>query len=362
MEATMSNKDTLAIRRMGISVRIPAPRDIWESVIQADANALVTQTPAWIDCICAAGGYKDASRFYEIPGRGYFILPMVDTKHLPAVLGTLSSPPHAWGMGGVISSVPALESDISLICDDLVVDTHLRKMIRPNPLTQQAWKAARRANVMVINRAAHVLDLRSGIDQIWSNAFSSNTRRNIRKAETSNLEIKLDQQGKWVEVFYNLFQQSIDRWAEHQHEPSWLAHLRAQKRDPLQKFKLMFEHLGKGCRLWVAWHHNEPAAAILVLQGKNAQYTRGAMNKDLAGPTRANDLLHFLAIKDACNAGCHFYHMGETGESESLARFKSRFGAELIGYDEYRIERLPLTKIDRSLRNTIKKLIGFKDV
>ena len=51
------------------------------------------------------------------------------------------------------------------------------------------------------------------------------------------------------------------------------------------------------------------------------------MDKELAGPTRANYLLHMLAIKEACDLGCRYYHMGDSGTSKALAHFKTRFGA-----------------------------------
>jgi lipid II:glycine glycyltransferase (peptidoglycan interpeptide bridge formation enzyme) len=123
----------------------------------------------------------------------------------------------------------------------------------------------------------------------------------------------------------------------------------------------MARTLGEACRVWVAWAEGQPAAAILVLQGTNAHYTRGMMDKDLAGPTRANYLLHQLAIEDACNAGCRHYHMGETGSSSSLAQFKTRFGALPHRYAEYHLERLPITAFDRRARTVVKRIIGFRD-
>src|SRR4029450_9359463 len=104
-----------------------------------------------------------------------------------------------------------------------------------------------------------------------------------------------------------------------------------------------------------------PLAAILVLLGANAHYTRGVMDQDLAGPTRANYLLHRLAIEDACAAGCAHYHMGETGSSESLAQFKTRFGARAHPYAEYHIERVPFTAADRLVRETGKRASGVRD-
>ena len=112
----------------------------------------------------------------------------------------------------------------------------------------------------------------------------------------------------------------------------------------MSKFSRVFHHAGHLCRIWVAWKDGQPVASIITLTlGRNTNYWRGAMNAALAGPTRANYLLHRLAIEDACRAGAERYHMGETGSSESLAQFKSRFGARRVDYVELRVERLPLT-------------------
>ncbi len=119
--------------------------------------------------------------------------------------------------------------------------------------------------------------------------------------------------------------------------------------------------LREACHIWVAWADGQPAAAIVVLQAANANYTRGMMDKELAGPTRANYLLHQLAIEDACNAGCRYYNMGESGTSPSLAQFKTRFGARPRPYTEFHIERLPITALDRRARGIVKRIVGFRD-
>jgi hypothetical protein len=164
-----------------------------------------------------------------------------------------------------------------------------------------------------------------------------------------------------VPVFYDLFRQSVDRWADQQHEPRLLARWRARLRDPLHKIQYIAHTLGDACCIWVAWLAGQPAAAIVVLKGANADYILGAMDKELAASTGANALLHRLAIEDACLSGCRYYHMGESGPSASLARFKSGFGAKAYPYAEYRLERMPITSIDNQLRGLVKRLIGFKD-
>lgn len=346
------------------SPSIPAPRNVWHDLLAKDPMALVSQTPAWIDAICATGGYEDASRLYELPDGRQLVLPVVRHRKLRTPLATEASFPNGWGMGGLVAEGDIRAEDIAWVLDDLAEHLPLQIHIRPNPLTAEPWETAAAAldgKVIKIPRVAHVLDLAGGFDTIWDDKFAGKVRTAVRKAEKSGVEVECDTTGKLVPVFYELWKESVERWARQQNEPVLLARLRGQFRDPIQKFHLIAEHLGKAFQIWVARLDGEPIAAIIVLQGKNAHYTRGAMNKELANPVRANDLLHKMAIEDACRAGCRYYHMGETGASQSLARFKKSFGAEEYPYAEYRLERFPITRANQLLRGTVKRLIGFKD-
>jgi len=345
-----------------VHVASPAPRMIWESVLTKDPNVLVDQTPDWLDCICAAGSYKDASRLYEIPNRGTFILPMVRSRFVPGFMASIHSLPPSWGTGGIIGNVSAQQIDVEIILKDLISLPGLRILIRPSPLANAAWKNVRGTGITVVSRRAHALDLRGGFDHIWNHKFDKKTRNLIRKAESNGLTIECDKTGMLVPVFYQLFEQSVSRWAEQQHEPQWLARQRAHRRDPIAKFEMIAKRMKSACRIWVAWYQNEPAAAILILQGTNAHYIRGVMNMDIAGPTKANDLLQRYAIEDACQSGCGYYYMGDSGQSASIAHFKHRFGAEAIPYAEYHLERLPITQVDAKLRGLVKRVIGFRDV
>lgn len=339
----------------------PAPREVWQAVLAQDRSALVSQSPEWLDCICAAEAYADASRLYEFADGRQAVLPLVRRRNLPAALAVEASPPYGWGFGGLLSTAPLEVEAVAAIFADLARQPALHIGLRPNPLHAAAWRSAAPPAAMALARCAHVLDLTGGFEQVWAQRFSSDTRRKIRKAEQAGLRVERDTDGRLLPVFYELFLESLDRWAEQQHEPKRLARWRGRQRDPLSKFRLMRDQLGEAFRLWVAWSGEQPAAAILVLQGANAHYTRGAMNKVLAGATYANYLLHRLAIEEACRAGSRSYHMGETGASKPLAQFKGHFGATPYTYAEYRLERLPLSRVDAALRRLIKQLIGFKD-
>jgi lipid II:glycine glycyltransferase (peptidoglycan interpeptide bridge formation enzyme) len=292
-------------------------------------------------------------------GRRY-VLPMVERTGVATPLHIEASMPPAWGMGGLVGAAPRV-ADVAAVFDDLRSGRSVRTHIRPNPLHADVWREAAPPDVIVIPRRAHVLDLSGGYDTVWNERFKRDTRTRIRNAQKNGLHIELDTTGRLIPVFYELLERSFDRWARIQHEPAALTRFRGRRRDPIAKFHALADALGERFRLWLATLDDRPVAAIIVLQGRNAHITRSAMDEVVAGRTKANYLLHHLAIEDACNAGCRSYHMGESGSSRGLAQFKTRFGAQPIDYAEYRLEHLPLTRMDTAARGLVKRVIGFRD-
>lgn len=346
----------------GVQVTSPAPRELWLELTRQDPEVLPTQTPAWLECLCALGRHRDASRLYTFPDGQQLVLPVVRRRGLPGHLAMQASLPHAWGMGGVVARRDLRPQDLRAVFDDLAHSPSLSVSVVPNPRQGELWRAAQPEGAVRIPRRAHVLDLGGGFDRVWQERFASGTRNKVRKAERSGLVVESDTSGRLVGVFYELFRRSIDRWAEQQREPRWLAHRRAEQRDPLAKLEHIARFMGSACRVWVAWQGDRPAAANLVMYGANADYMMGAMDKELAATTHASTLLQKHAIEEACRLGCRYYHMGESGESVGIGQFKERLGARAYPYHEYRLERLPLSRLDRGLRGLVKRAIGFKDV
>ena len=343
-----------------LRVTSPAPRGAWREILRADPDALVTQSPEWIDALCATGAYSDTSRLYETRRGIRLLVPLVRRSGpWPRKLAPQASMPAAWGFGGLLAERMPEPDELEAVLADLASSRALCTSLRPNPLHADSWAAAERHGALAIPRLAHVLDCGSPGDA-WDGLRSS-ARRAVRKAERSGLEVECDTSGRLLPVFHQLFRQSLDRWARGQNEPRPLARWRGLRRDPLAKFERLASHLGDAMQVWVASKDGVPAASIIVLRGANAHYTRGAMNPEIAGPTRANDLLQWLAIESACEAGCRSYHMGESGSSRSLDQFKSKFGARPVPYAEYRFERLPLTKADALARGLVKRALRFRD-
>lgn len=338
----------------------PAPRAAWDELRAADADALVTQSPAWTECLCALTGAHDVSRLYDFGDGRRLVLPLVRAPRRPRRLSNEASLPAAWGFGGLVGAQPT-EAEVRAVLLDLRESGAVRVRVRPNPLQHPTWAAAAPAGVLALARRAHAVDLSGGFDAVWQRGFSSRARNHVRRAERGGVTIERDTDGRLLEVFEELFRHSVDRWAQRQHEPRGLAHWRARRRDPPEKLSAVLTGLGGAGALWVARVGGRPAAAILVLQGRNAHYTRGVMDSQLAGPARANYLLHRAAIEQACADGCATYHMGETGASRSLAQFKEALGGRPHAYAEYVFERLPLTTADRVLRVAAKRALRFRD-
>lgn len=344
-----------------LRVTSPAPRDVWEDVFRSDPEAIPFQSPQWLDSICTVKNYADASRLYEMTGNRLMILPMVSRKGLPSILTTAASMPHSWGMGGLISSQPVQTEDVAAIFDDLARLGFLGISLTPNPRMAQLWRSAAPHTAVRIPRRAHVIDLEGGFEKVWSKRFTKKTRAIIRKAEQMGVTIESDTAGKLVPIFYQLMLLSFDRWARRQHEPLLLSRWRSKRFDSLSKFQTIAHTLGDACRIWVARVNDVPAAASLVIRYANANSVRSVIDEDINLHTGANDLIKKYAIEEACQAGCRYFHLGESGMSSGLHFYKSRFGAEAYPYEEYRIERLPVTQADKVLRSFVKRSIGFRD-
>ena len=68
----------------GPAVTSPVPREVWESVLRADLNAVVAQSLSWRDAVFASGLYRDLSLLYEFPSGRQVVLPMARHRGAPS--------------------------------------------------------------------------------------------------------------------------------------------------------------------------------------------------------------------------------------------------------------------------------------
>jgi hypothetical protein len=324
---------------------------------------VVTQSLAWRDAVFADGRYQDISRLYEFPSGRQVVLPLA--RRRPPPYGAMAASwPREWGVGGPITpggqvspeEAAAVLADVAAQRGTLVSEIQLRYG------AGEAWLSeARQFDVQ--EHGSHVLDLAGGFSHVWTHMFKGSARTAVRKAERSGLDVEVDRSGRLLPAFCDLYEKSIQRWAAMQHEPLWLTRWRTIRATPPRMLAAVSEHLGKGCSIWVARSNGADVAAIIVLRsGTQAKYWRGAMDKDLATPVRANEFLHSRAIEEACRDGCRWYEMGQSRPESPLAAFKEKFGAAMQPGHTLRAERVPLDAVGRMSRNTVKRMIRFRDI
>lgn len=335
----------------------------WDRIHDRDHAALPSQSSAWTDAIRQTGGYDILRRRYVFDDGTEAAIALFSKGIRIAPMRVRRSPPAAWGFGGPISTRPLRATQLRAILDDCAGLPGAAVQMRPNPLMADLWtEACGTGPWTALPRKAHVLDLRGGFDEVFNHRFSGRARNHARKAERLGITLQSGSGPDLVEEFDALFRLSIQRWAKKQNEFGWLAALRGRRRDPKSKFLELARLCGDILRITIARKDGEAIAGTVVLYGKNAHYTRGAMNDQAVGNSGTNALLHADAIREACDRNCRHYHMGESGESAFLSAFKEQFGAVAVPYAEYRHERLPLLSADQKLRSVVKRVIGFRDV
>lgn len=339
----------------GTRVVSPVPRDVWRRVLAADPAAFATQKPEWLDGLCAARGYVDASRLYELPDGRALVLPMAG-RVWGGVRVAEESWPYGWGYGGVLAEGGRVSSaDAAVVLADLARRPVTRASIVPMPLSASVWATAAAAQrVQRVPYLTQVIDLDGGFDAVWSHRFKKATRNTVRKARRMPVEIRRDHGGDVLNTFAEMYGRSTERWARLRGQPVVVARALARYRDRAGQLAAVSATMGESCVIWSALRAREPVAVLVVLQhGQHSMSWLTAIDRELARETLATYLLQSLAIEDACRVGARWFHMGETDAGSGVELYKTKFGAAPVEYEALRVERLPITRAERRIRRAV---------
>jgi hypothetical protein len=310
------------------SVTSPAPREVWLTQLKQNKLASIFQTPVWTDSLVNTGRYLDASRLYEFSDGLTIILPLVRQTHRPARITIISSMPSGWGFGGLVSLGTPENQHLESIYADLSHLPAASIKIRPGPFGYTPWDESMPTSWRKATRCTHTIDLQMGCSHLWENSLNGSTRTKIRKAMKSGLICEPVSSPEGLQHFYDLYMKWIEDRALARRVPLPLARLLGKKREPYWKFESVLQTVGEACQIWIARDNQQPvAAAILLVHDQHAINWRSVSNRQASSPVRANELLQWKMIEAACQKGCTQYHMGESGNQESLKRFKEKFGA-----------------------------------
>jgi Acetyltransferase (GNAT) domain len=341
-----------------VRVVSPASRDVWQTALAADPDALPSQTPRWLDWVCAVRGHSDASRLYDFGGR-VVVLPMA-ARRVAGVPVVEESMPYGLGYGGAVAAGgPVSVSEARTILADLEGRPAARVSITPPAHVADVWRQAAPARAHRIPFLAQSIDLGGGFATVWAQRYRKNTRTKVRRAEKMQLDVRSWDGADIVQVFDDLNRQSVDRWARQRGQSLWLARAVERHRDRTRQLRTAPAALGDMYCGWTAHWQGEAVAAYVMLRfGSQAVFWMSAMNRELADRTRAGYLLQSLAIEEACTGGAIRYHLGESEPGSGVQRFKAAFGAEPHSYEALRFERVPLTAAEHAVRGLVARLRG----
>ncbi len=348
--------------RMTIEAEGADARPAWEDLVARDESIPLSKTPEWTDCICASGRFSDATLLLRGEDGRAVILPRLRKTGTPSSLGVFESPPPGWGLGvdagGALSKGGAASPrQIGALIQEIRRHPGLRTRVVVGGDDAEVWASVAPSALYSTARTAQVLDLRGGFSTVWSQRFTSKVRSNARKAERRGVVAESDNTGRLVPVFDELYRNSVDRWAQERRYPLSLARWRAQRIEPKSKFAIVARMMGERCTVWIAWRDGEPLAGIFVLtKGPWVTYWRGAMDKERARGTGANELLHRCAIEAACTDERQSYDFG-LYQTEELKKFKSTFGAREFPVHAYYFEKLPTAAAEARCHQAAKQAV-----
>ncbi len=343
---------TRSTRTAATPVVSPVPRPVWRQVMDADPDAVATQAPEWMDCL-ATRGYTDRSRLYVLPDGRRLVLP-VAARSVGGVAVTEQSWPYGWAYGGALVEGGDLdEATCRLVLDDLARSRSLLSSITPMPLRGAVWDAAAGPAATRVPYTSQVVDLADGWDALWEKKFRRQARNSVRKAERFDLDIRREEgaEGRGVAIFADLYAQSVDRWAAQRGQPLGIARWLAARRNRPGQVAAAARALGERCVVWSVLRAGEPVAVNVILA--TANHGIGwmcAMDDRLARETLATYLIHSLSLRDACERGIRWFHMGESDTGSGSEHFKKYFGAVPCEYAALRFERLPFARAERGAR------------
>ena len=332
--------------RHTVRVTTPVPTDIWTTVASADPSTMPFQTSAWRDCICSATGWKDASRLYELPGGRQLVL-MMARKGSPSRVTVEASWPHGWGCGGVLGPGGVRPEEVALVCADLSSSRALSATVRPAFSGFPAWSDVDH-RISSITRSVHVVHFEGSFDDFWARSVSVKTRSNLRagwrQIERAGIVLTSGNSPELVQALYDTYLQWIDWRARQRKVPASLARWQAQRVEPFPKFATVASTLGADCRIWVAWWEGRPVGATVSLYARDvAVGWRCFTDRSVPSRFRLSEVLIVEGIRHACESGCRYIELGESGGKDTLTNIKARLGGQEHPLAEYCFERLPLS-------------------
>lgn len=170
----------------------------------------------------------------------------------------------------------------------------------------------------------HTLDLTIGEERLFKN-FSSNTKRNIKKADREGVTVEITNSLSAAEIFYNMNCVTRKKHGLPPQPKKFFMNLHKYVLSQNKGFVAIGKHKGKNI-----------AGAVYLQFGDKALYKFGASYMQYQN-LRANNSVMWEAIKHYANEGYSSFCFGRTEpENEGLRKFKLGWGTQELILNIYR--------------------------
>ncbi|GAB4294790.1 MAG: hypothetical protein Kow0098_16600 [Ignavibacteriaceae bacterium] len=307
---------------MNISIVNPAETSRWDDAIKEFPESTFFHTSAWARLILDTYNYSPLYLIASDNGHNSGCMPLMEIRSI--ITGTRAV------------SLPFSDFCQPLVQDEKLFDAFLDYVTGIG--RKKSWKYIELKGIGKLNVPEdislfdyhHSLELTDDIGTLFSR-FSSNTRRNIKKAEKENLQVEAGDTINLLNEFYKL--NCITR-KRHGLPPQ-----------PYKFFRNFYNYIlaeKLGTVINVKYENKVIASAVYLFYKDKVIYKFGASDMNYQN-LRANNLVMWKAICWSAEKGFKKFSFGKTeAENEGLRRFKLGWNtSEEILYS-YRIE--PVSK------------------
>ncbi len=322
-------------------IEVDPQLDLRWGALMTNVSASLMYHPRWHEVMEEAYGYRPIRLACEdAAGRLVGILPLFYQR--------------GWQCGRVLRSV----ATGPLVSDEQANAAFLRAGVERT----RALPGSRLHLKLATNAVDNLIDGLVGVpayevymlalpERFESLRLDSTIRRAVNKAVRSGVQVREAESEAELRAWYQLYLQTMRKltvapYPYRYYQVAW----RRLRSKGLLRLLLAEQVEGEQRRLL--------GGILLLLYGQTVSFASGGWREEDQA-LRANDILHWHAIRDACAAGFRYYDFGNVDlDNQGLARYKRKWGARAVTvYDySYPIVSVARNSTDDLSRNSVRQL------
>jgi hypothetical protein len=289
----------------------------WQEFLRLEPRASIFHSQGWLQAIHRSYGYTPVVFTTTSPDR-------------PLRNGAVFSVVKSWLISSRLVSLPfsdhvdplmGTERELSDLLDELISRQKLGEWkkieIRPPAVGPQHphWGAFHDGQSFVLHR----IDLRLGLEAVYSRFHLDSVQRKIRKAERSSVQEDVGRSEHHLQQFFNLHAMTRRR--------------KGLPPPPYAWFRNVLDCLGESAKIRLALKDGRAIAAILTLRFKDTAVYKYGCTDHRYHNLGAMPFLLWKAMQEEYQSGAREFDLGRSEvDNHGLIQFKEKFGAQRTAF------------------------------